>query len=230
MRLLTFRLRRGGSPADRRAGFAPGADLRRAAGVAGDAPPAFAHEGPARRRKPAMKQVPQIVRAGARRPRRFRRALLDEREIRFLPPIPDADKFLCVGQELPHAPRRAEAERPDHRDAAGAHRLRQAQLLPRRTTTRGVARPEGHREPRLRARAGVRSSASAPWQRRRRRARTTSQGSPSERPHRPRRSEARSRLGSRFWTGRTSRASGPLAEDRHDDEIPIPTNLWMVCT
>jgi len=28
----------------------------------------------------------------------FAAALLDEREIRYLPPIPDADKFLCAGR------------------------------------------------------------------------------------------------------------------------------------
>jgi len=68
-------------------------DLAAAAGVAGE---------PARRRMkdllaagdPAMKRVRKLA---ARRTQTAQgsRGLLDEREIRYLPPIPDADKFLC---------------------------------------------------------------------------------------------------------------------------------------
>src|SRR6266705_1521586 len=44
------------------------------------------------------RQVLELAAAAQADPAGFAAALLDEREIRFLPPIPDADKFLCAGK------------------------------------------------------------------------------------------------------------------------------------
>ena len=63
---------------------------------------------------------------------RFEAAWRDEATLDYLAPIDDADKFLCVGKNYRTAPRRAARQRPHHRDAAGADRVREAQLLPRR--------------------------------------------------------------------------------------------------
>ncbi len=46
----------------------------------------------------AMARVRKLAEAARAEPERFRTALLDERDITYLPPIPDADKFLCVGK------------------------------------------------------------------------------------------------------------------------------------
>jgi 2-keto-4-pentenoate hydratase/2-oxohepta-3-ene-1,7-dioic acid hydratase in catechol pathway len=46
----------------------------------------------------AMERVRKLIEAARAEPARFKAALLDERDIRYLPPIPDADKFLCVGK------------------------------------------------------------------------------------------------------------------------------------
>jgi len=42
--------------------------------------------------------VRTLVRDAESDPRRFADALVDERSIRYLPPVPDLDKFLCVGK------------------------------------------------------------------------------------------------------------------------------------
>ena len=40
----------------------------------------------------------ELVRAAEADPKRFAAAMSDERTIRYLPPVPDLDKFLCVGK------------------------------------------------------------------------------------------------------------------------------------
>ena len=98
MRLLTFRLRGAEAPRIGARVSRQVLDLAAAAGVAGEAPP------PSRMRdllaagKPAMKQARKLFEQAQADREGFSAALLDEREIRFLPPIPDADKFLCVGK------------------------------------------------------------------------------------------------------------------------------------
>jgi len=46
----------------------------------------------------AMARVRKLAEAARAEPARFKAALLDESDITYLPPIPDADKFLCVGK------------------------------------------------------------------------------------------------------------------------------------
>ena len=84
----------------------------------------------------ALARVQALAKAATTEARSFSQAMHEERAIRFLPPVPDADKFLCVGKNYRAAPRRAGEERPAEGDPAGAHRVREAQFLPRRATTR----------------------------------------------------------------------------------------------
>jgi len=80
-------------------------DLAAAAGGLRRTGPAHEHEGLARRGRCGDEAVCASSRRRRTRTRGVRRALLDEREIRYLPPIPDADKFLVRREELPHASR-----------------------------------------------------------------------------------------------------------------------------
>ena len=97
MRLLTFL-----SPADgsARIGVRLGdrvLDLQAAAAIAGDPLPATMRkllEGG----EAALARVRGVVERAQADPRRFDPAFLDERAIRYLPPVPDLDKFLCVGK------------------------------------------------------------------------------------------------------------------------------------
>src|SRR5207344_3636099 len=97
MRLLTFTLKDRDAP---RAGVRVGKrilDLAAASREGG-------HELPSRMREliaagpGAMDWVRKLVEAAGAEPTRFLAALLDEDDIRYLPPIPDADKFLCAGK------------------------------------------------------------------------------------------------------------------------------------
>src|SRR5260370_37746629 len=98
MRLITFSVRGTGSPRIGARVARQVLDLAAAAGVAGEPAP------PARMRDllaagdPAMKRVRKLAAEAHADPAGFAAALLDEREIRYLPPIPDADKFLCAGK------------------------------------------------------------------------------------------------------------------------------------
>src|SRR5438034_11710237 len=98
MRLITFSVRGTASPRIGARVARQVLELAAAAGVAGEPAP------PARMRDllaagdPAMKRVRKLVAEAHADRAGFGAALLDEREIRFLPPIPDADKFLCVGK------------------------------------------------------------------------------------------------------------------------------------
>src|SRR5437879_6727710 len=104
MRLITFSLRGARSP---RIGVRVARqvlDLAAAAGVAGEPAP------PARMRDllaagdSAMKGVRKLAAEAHADPAGFAAALFDEREIRYLPPVPDADQFLCAGKNYrtPH--------------------------------------------------------------------------------------------------------------------------------
>ena len=46
----------------------------------------------------ALERVRGLIAAVRATPAHFTEALLEERNIRFLPTVPDADKFLCVGK------------------------------------------------------------------------------------------------------------------------------------
>jgi 2-keto-4-pentenoate hydratase/2-oxohepta-3-ene-1,7-dioic acid hydratase in catechol pathway len=46
----------------------------------------------------ALSRVQSLAKGAATEPRSFAHAMHEERAIRLLPPVPDADKFLCVGK------------------------------------------------------------------------------------------------------------------------------------
>ena len=98
MRLITFSHRGAGSP---RIGVRVGRqvlDLAAAAGVSGEPAPPTSMRDLLAAGDPAMRQVREFSAEAHADRAGFAAALLDEREIRYLPPIPDAGKFLCAGK------------------------------------------------------------------------------------------------------------------------------------
>jgi 2-keto-4-pentenoate hydratase/2-oxohepta-3-ene-1,7-dioic acid hydratase in catechol pathway len=73
-------------------------DLAAAAGAARGAAPPGSMKQLLAAGSEAMEQVRALMQAAQADPQRFAAALLAERDIVYLPPIPDADKFLCVGK------------------------------------------------------------------------------------------------------------------------------------
>ena len=73
-------------------------DLAAAAGVAGEPAPPVRMRDLLAAGDRAMKQVRKLAAEAQADREGFAAALLDEREIRYLPPVPDADKFLCAGK------------------------------------------------------------------------------------------------------------------------------------
>ncbi len=73
-------------------------DLAAATRAAGDAAPPGSMKALLAAGPRAMDSVRKLAAAAQAEPKRFAAALRDDRNIRYLPPIPDADKFLCVGK------------------------------------------------------------------------------------------------------------------------------------
>ena len=125
-------------------------------------------------------------------------------------------------QELPHASRRAAREPAADRDAAGAHRVRQAQLLPGRPRGQGQASAR-HHAARLRARAGLRHRPARARREARRCALLCDGRDDPQRPHRPRRAGARGRLGLALLDRQEHPGLRPArAGDRDDGRDPRP--------
>ena len=230
MRLITFSVRGAGSP---RIGVRVARqvlDLAAAAGVAGE--PAL----PARMKdllaagKPAMKQVRQLSAEAHADRAGFAAALLDEREIRYLPPIPDADKFLCAGKN--YRTHLEELKRNDlltetPREPTGFIKLNSCLC----GHNARVARPQGivslDYEPELvfvigKRALGAKKKGALDYV-----AGVTILNDLTDRDAQKR--EVAS--GSRFWTGKNIPGFGPLGPEIVTlDEIPDPYDLWMVCT
>jgi 5-carboxymethyl-2-hydroxymuconate isomerase/acylpyruvate hydrolase len=229
MRLLTFRIR--GVDAAR-IGVRVGRqvlDLAAAAGVAGEAPP------PSRMRdllaggRPAMKlvrklwELAQVDRDG------FGAALLDEREIRYLPPVPDPDKFLCVGKNY-----RTHLEELRKNDLLTETPQEPTAFVKLNSCLAGhnakVARPDGvtalDYEPELVFVIGKRALGAKKKDALDYVAGVTILNDLTDRDAQKR--EVAS--GSRFWTGKNIPGFGPLGPEIVTmDEIPDPYDLWMVC-
>jgi 5-carboxymethyl-2-hydroxymuconate isomerase/acylpyruvate hydrolase len=230
MRLLTFRLRgleapRIGARVSRQV-----LDFAAAAGVAGEAPP------PARMRdllaagKPAMKQVRKLFEQARADRQGFGAALLDEREIRFLPPVPDADKFLCVGKNY-----RAHLEELKRSGLIAEMPQEPTAFVKLNSCLAGhnarVARPESivslDYEPELVFVIGKRALAAKKKDAFDYVAGVTILNDLTDRDAQKR--EVAS--DSRFWTGKNIPGFGPLGPEIVTmDEIPDPYDLWMVCT
>ena len=230
MRLLTFRIRgvdapRIGVRVERRV-----LDLAAAAGVAGEAPP------PSRMRdllaagRPAMKQVRKLWELAQVDRDGFGAALLDEREIRFLPPVPDADKFLCVGKNY-----RSHLEELRKNDLLTETPQEPTAFVKLNSCLVGhnakVARPGGvtalDYEPELVFVIGRRALGAKKKDALDHVAGVTILNDLTDRDAQKR--EVAS--GSRFWTGKNIPGFGPLGPEIVTmDEIPDPYDLWMVCS
>jgi len=230
MRLLTFRVRgvdapRIGARVARRV-----LDLAAAAGVAGEPPP------PSRMRellaggKPAMKQVRKLFEQAQADRDGFGAALLDEREIRFLPPVPDADKFLCVGKNY-----RTHLEELKRNDLLTETPQEPTAFVKLNSCLAGhnakVARPDGvvalDYEPELVFVMGKRALGAKKKDALDYVAGVTILNDLTDRDAQKR--EVAS--GSRFWTGKNIPGFGPLGPEIVTmDEIPDPYDLWMVCS
>ena len=230
MRLLTFRLRGAEAPRIGARVSRQVLDLAAAAGVAGEAPP------PSRMRdllaagKPAMKQVRKLFEQAQADRDGFGAALLDEREIRFLPPIPDADKFLCVGKNY-----RTHLEELKRNDLITEMPQEPTAFVKLNSCLVGhnarVARPAGivslDYEPELVFVIGKRALAAKKKDALDYVAGVTILNDLTDRDAQKR--EVAS--GSRFWTGKNIPGFGPLGPEIVTmDEIPDPYDLWMVCT
>jgi 5-carboxymethyl-2-hydroxymuconate isomerase/acylpyruvate hydrolase len=97
VRLITYTKKTGGTPAigvrlDQRV-----LDIAAASRIAGEPLPGtmklLLGEG-----KPALARVRKLVERAQSESARFAEAMVDESAIRYLPPVPDLDKFLCVGK------------------------------------------------------------------------------------------------------------------------------------
>jgi len=229
MRLLTFRIRgvdapRIGVRVERRV-----LDLAAAAGVAGEAPP------PSRMRdllaagRPAMKQVRKLWELAQVDRDGFGAALLDEREIRFLPPVPDADKFLCVGKNY-----RSHLEELRKNDLLTETPQEPTAFVKLNSCLVGhnakVARPGGvtalDYEPELVFVIGKRALGAKKKDALDHVAGVTILNDLTDRDAQKR--EVAS--GSRFWTCKNIPGFGPLGPEIVTmDEIPDPYDLWMTC-
>ena len=101
----------------------------------------------------ALERVRELGKVWKQNPSKF--PSLEEKDITYLPPIPDADKFLCVGKNYRAHLDELRAndlltETPE--EPTAFVKLNSCLVGPR--SDGGAAR--GHRAPRLRARAGVR--------------------------------------------------------------------------
>ena len=230
MRLLTFRIRgvdapRIGARVARRV-----LDLAAAAGVAGEAPPPQRMRDLLAAGKPAMKQVRKLWELAQVDRDGFGAALLDEREIRFLPPVPDPDKFLCVGKNY-----HTHLEELRKNDLLAETPQEPTAFVKLNSCLAGhnakVARPDGivalDYEPELVFVIGKRALGAKKKDALDYVAGVTILNDLTDR-------EAQKRevaSGSRFWTGKNIPGFGPLGPEIVTmDEIPDPYDLWMVCT
>jgi 5-carboxymethyl-2-hydroxymuconate isomerase/acylpyruvate hydrolase len=155
---------------------------------------------------------------------------LEERDIRYLPPIPDADKFLCVGKNY-----RAHLEELRRNDLLTETPQEPTAFVKLNSCLSGhgarVARPEGvvrlDYEPELvfvigRRALGAKKAEALDYV-----AGVTILNDLTDRDSQKR--EVAS--GSRFWTGKNIPGFGPLGPEIVTmDEIPDPYDLWMTCS
>jgi 2-keto-4-pentenoate hydratase/2-oxohepta-3-ene-1,7-dioic acid hydratase in catechol pathway len=230
MRLLTFRIRGVDAPRIGARVKRQVLDLAAAAGVAGEAAPPSRMRDLLAEGKPAMKQVRKLLELAQVDRDGFGAALLDEREIRFLPPVPDADKFLCVGKNY-----RTHLEELRKNDLLTETPQEPTAFVKLNSCLAGhnakVARPDGvvalDYEPELVFVIGKRALGAKKKDALDYVAGVTILNDLTDRDAQKR--EVAS--GSRFWTGKNIPGFGPLGPEIVTlDEIPDPYDLWMVCT
>jgi len=230
MRLLTFRIRGVDAPRIGARVKRQVLDLAAAAGVAGEAPPPSRMRDLLAEGKPAMKQVRKLWQLAQVDRDGFGAALLDEREIRYLPPVPDPDKFLCVGKNY-----RTHLEELKKNDLIAETPQEPTAFVKLNSSLAGhnarVACPGGvvalDYEPELVFVIGKRALGAKKKDALDYVAGVTILNDLTDRDAQKR--EVAS--GSRFWTGKNIPGFGPLGPEIVTmDEIPDPYDLWMVCS
>jgi 2-keto-4-pentenoate hydratase/2-oxohepta-3-ene-1,7-dioic acid hydratase in catechol pathway len=230
MRLVTFsprgtRARRTGVRVERSV-----LDLTAAAGVAGETAPPDSIKALLAAGKPAMKLVRRLFEQAWSDRAGFGAALLDEREIRFQPPVPDPDKFLCVGKNY-----RSHLEELRKNDLLTETPREPTAFVKLNSSLCGhnarVARPDGvvalDYEPELVFVIGKRALAAKKKDALDYVAGVTILNDLTDRDAQKR--EVAS--GSRFWTGKNIPGFGPLGPEIVTlDEIRDPYDLWMTCS
>jgi acylpyruvate hydrolase len=178
--------------------------------------------------RPALERVRALGEAWTKKPAQF--AALDERDIAYLPPIPDADKFLCVGKNY-----RSHLEELAKNDLLTETPQEPTAFVKLNACLSGhnarVARPKGivqfDYEPELVFVIGKRALGAKKAEAFEHVAGVTILNDLTDR-------EAQKRevaSGSRFWTGKNIPGFGPLGPEIVTmDEIGDPYDLWMVCT
>jgi 2-keto-4-pentenoate hydratase/2-oxohepta-3-ene-1,7-dioic acid hydratase in catechol pathway len=229
MRLITYTTAAGGAP---RIGVRVGhrvLDIEAASRVDGEPLPAtmktLLKEG-----RGALSRVQALAKAAQSNAGRFSAAMLEERAIRFLPPVPDADKLFCVGKN--YASHLEELKRHDlikemPREVTGFIKLNSSLV----GHNAKVAKPDGvahlDYEPELvfvigRRALGVTNEDDAMDYV----AGVTILNDLTDRDMQKR--EVAS--GSRFWTSKNAPGFGPLGPEIVTlDEIGDPYDLWMTC-
>jgi 2-keto-4-pentenoate hydratase/2-oxohepta-3-ene-1,7-dioic acid hydratase in catechol pathway len=178
----------------------------------------------------ALERVRKLVEAVHAEPARFKAALLDEHDIRYLPPVPDADKFLCVGKNY-----RQHMEELKRNDLLTETPQEPTAFIKLNSCLCGhearVARPEGivrlDYEPELVFVVGTRALGVKKADAFEYIAGVTILNDLTCRDLQKR--EVAS--GSRFWTGKNIPGFGPLGPEIVTmDEIRDPYDLWMTCS
>jgi len=178
----------------------------------------------------ALDRVRKLIAAAQDGPQRFAAALHDERAIRYLPPIPDADKFLCVGKNY-----RQHLEELKRNDLIRELPREPTAFIKLNSCLAGhnarVVRPEGivrlDYEPELvfvigKRALGVKQAQAFDYA-----AGVTILNDLTCRDLQKR--EVAS--GSRFWTGKNIPGFGPLGPEIVTlDEVRDPYDLWMTCS
>jgi 2-keto-4-pentenoate hydratase/2-oxohepta-3-ene-1,7-dioic acid hydratase in catechol pathway len=230
VRLITFSVRGTDSPRIGARVARQVLDLAAAAGVAGEPAPPVRMRNLLAAGDQAMKRVRELAAEAHADREGFAAALLDEREIRYLPPVPDADKFLCAGKNY-----RTHLEELKRNDLLTENPQEPTAFVKLNSCLAGhnarVARPEGivslDYEPELVFVIGKRALAAKKKDALDYVAGVTILNDLTDRDAQKR--EVAS--GSRFWTSKNIPGFGPLGPEIVTmDEIPDPYDLWMVCT
>jgi len=230
VRLITFSVRGTDSPRIGARVARQVLDLAAAAGVAGEPAPPVRMRDLLAAGDQAMKRVRELAAEAHADREGFAAALLDEREIRYLPPVPDADKFLCAGKNY-----RTHLEELKRNDLLTENPQEPTAFVKLNSSLVGhnarVARPDGvvalDYEPELVFVIGKRALGAGKKDALDYVAGVTILNDLTDRDAQKR--EVAS--GSRFWTGKNIPGFGPLGPEIVTmDEIPDPYDLWMVCT
>ena len=229
MRLLTYERDRGAARTGVRLGNRV-LDLQAAATIAGETIPA-AMKALLDAGEAGLAAARGLASAAERDPKRFATAFADERSIRYLPPVPDLDKFLCVGKNY-----RAHLEELKKHDlirempeeVTGFVKLHSCLTGHREKVVKPAAVEHLDYEPELVFVIGKRAlgvKASDDW--RPYVVGVTVLNDLTDRDMQKR--EVAS--GSRFWTAKNAPGFGPAGPEIVTlDEIADPYDLWMTCT